>query len=156
VLKVLPNLDIVITDAAAVLPNDRALLERIATGQSQDVYRLSRDQLLEAAGSGLDLAQVQAFLAAKSGQPAEAFPQIVRVFFEDLEKRLGALRETGRTIVIEGDDPYLLTELANSAGLRSLVRLATIGERSVLLVPEDQEAAVRRAFKKLGYIPRKG
>jgi hypothetical protein len=156
VLKVLPNLDIVITDSAAVLPNDRALLERIATGQSQDVYRLNRDQLLEAAGSGLDLAQVQGFLAAKSGQPAEAFPQIVRVFFEDLEKRLGALRETGRTIMIEGDDPYLLTELANSSALRSLVRLATIGERSVLLVPEDQETAARRALKKLGYIPRKG
>ncbi|MFL5802337.1 MAG: helicase-associated domain-containing protein, partial [Roseiflexaceae bacterium] len=156
VLKVLPNLDVVITDSAAVMPNDRALLERIAAEQSQDVYRLNRDQLLEAAGAGLDLGQVKEFLAARSGQPAEAFPQIVRVFFEDLEKRLGALRETGRAIVIEGDDPYLLTELANSPALRSLARLATIGERNVLLVSEDQEAAARRALKKLGYIPRKG
>ncbi len=155
VLRVLPNLDIVITDAAAVVPNDRAFLERIAAEQSQNVYRLSRDLLLEAAASGLALGQVKAFLELKSGQPVSEFPQIVRVFFEDLEKRLGALREGGRVVVIAGDDVYLLTELANSSGLRSLVQLATIGERSVLLVPEDQEAAARRALKKLGYIPQK-
>jgi hypothetical protein len=155
VLKVLPNLDIVVTDAAAAMPNDRAFLERIAAVQSQDVYRLSRDLLLEAAASGLALGQVKAFLEIKSGQPLADFPQIVRVFFEDLEKRLGALREGGRMVMIEGDDTYLLTELANNSALRSLVQLATIGERSVLLVPEDQEAAVRRALKKLGYIPRK-
>ena len=155
VLKVLPNLDIVITAAAAVLPNDRAFIERIAAEQSQNVYRLSRDLLLEAAASGLTLGQVKTFLELKSGQPVAEFPQIVRVFFEDLEKRLGALREGGRVVLIEGSDTYLLTELANSSALRSVVQLATVGERSVLLVPEEHEAAARRALKKLGYIPRK-
>jgi hypothetical protein len=42
VLKVLPNLDLVITDAARIAPNERTFLERIAAPQSQDVYRLSR------------------------------------------------------------------------------------------------------------------
>jgi hypothetical protein len=156
VLHVLPNLDVVITDAARVLPNDRAFLERIAAEQSQDVYRLSRDQLIEAAESGLDLGQVQEFLATKSGQSVEGFPQIVRVFFEDLEKRLGALRDAGRMVVIAGDDRFLLTELSNTPALRALVQLATIGEQIVLLAPEAQEAAVRRQLKKLGYVPRKG
>jgi hypothetical protein len=156
VLKVLPNLDVVITAAARLTPNERALLERIATQQSQDVYRLSREQLLEAANSGLELPQVRQFLAAKSGQAEAEFPQIVRVFFEDLEKRLGALREAGTLLALEGDDPFLLTELSNNPVLRALVRLGTIGERPVLLVPEEHEAAVRRQLKKLGYIPRKG
>jgi Helicase conserved C-terminal domain len=156
ILKVLPNLDVVITDAASVLPNDRAFLERIAEEQSQNVYRLSRDQLLEAVGSGLDLRQVREFLAAKSGQPATEFPQIVRVFFEDLEKRLSALREAGRMVVIEGDDPYLLTELSNNPALRTLAQLGSIDGRAVLLVPEEQETAARRQLKKLGYIPKKG
>jgi hypothetical protein len=154
-LRVLPNLDIVITDAAGLAPNERAFLERIAAPQSQDVYRLSREQLLEAANSGLDLAQVRQFLGAKSGQPEADFPQIVRVFFEDLEKRLNALREAGTMLVLEGDDPYLLTELSNNPSLRAQVQLGSIGERAVLLIPEEHETAVRKQLKKLGYIPRK-
>jgi hypothetical protein len=153
VLKVLPNLDLVITDAAQVAPNERAFLERIAVPQSQDVYRLSRELLLEAANSGLDLLQIKQFLAAKSGQ-AE-FPQIVRVFFEDLEKRLGSLRELGTMLVLESDDPYLLTELANNPALRAQIQLGSIGDRTVLLIPEQHDVAVRKQLKKLGYIPRK-
>ncbi|HEX9370069.1 MAG TPA: hypothetical protein VF897_03655 [Roseiflexaceae bacterium] len=152
VLKVLPNLDVVVTDAARVPPQERAFLERIATAQSQDVYRLGREQLLDAINSGLDLAQVKQFLAARSGQ-AE-FPPIVRVFFDDLEKRVNALREAGTMLVLEGD-PFVLTELSNHPSLRALVRLGAIGEQPVLLVPEDQAATVRRQLKKLGYVPRK-
>lgn len=155
-LAVLPNLDLVITEPANITPGDRALIERVAAPQSEGVYHLSRDLLIEAAGSGLEPPQVLQFLASKSGQPAEALPQIVRVFFEDLAKRLGALREAGRQVLIESDDPFLLTELANSPGLRGLARLATIDDRPVLLIPEDQEAAARRQLKKLGYLPKKG
>jgi hypothetical protein len=156
VLKVLPNLDLVITDAGRIAPNERTLLERIATAQSQDVYRLSRELLLEAANSGLDLPQIKQFLAAKSGQAEAEFPQIVRVFFEDLEKRLGALRELGTMLVLEGDDQYVLTELSNNPALRAQIQLGTIGDRTVLLIPEQNEASVRKQLKKLGYIPRKG
>jgi Helicase conserved C-terminal domain len=156
VLKVLPNLDLVITDAGRIAPNERTFLERIATPQSQDVYRLSRELLLEAANSGLDLPQIKQFLAAKSGQTEAAFPQIVRVFFEDLEKRLGALRELGTMLVLEGGDQYVLTELSNNPALRAQVQLGTIGDRTVLLIPEQHEPAVRKQLKKLGYIPRKG
>ncbi len=155
VLKVLPNLDLVITDAGRLAPNERTFLERIAAPQSQDVYRLSREQLLEAANSGLDLPQIKQFLAAKSGQAESEFPQIVRVFFEDLEKRLGALRELGTMLVLEGDDPYVLTELSNNPALRAQIQLGTIGGRTVLLIPEQHEASVRKQLKKLGYIPRK-
>jgi len=156
ILKVLPNLDLVITDAERLAPNERTLIERIAAPQSQDVYRLNREQLLEAANSGLDLPQIKQFLAAKSGQAEAEFPQIVRVFFEDLEKRLGALREVGTMLVLEGDDQYLLTELSNNPALRAQTQLGTIGDRTVLLIPEQHEAAVRKQLKKLGYIPRKG
>jgi hypothetical protein len=112
--------------------------------------------LLEAASGGLDLCQVREFLTVKSGQAEAEFPQIVRVFFEDLEKRLNALREAGRMIVIEGDDAYLLTELSNNSALRALAQLGSIGGRTVLLVPEEQETTARRQLKKLGYIPKKG
>ena len=155
VLKVLPNLDLVITDAGRLAPNERTFLERIAAPQSQDVYRLSRELLLEAANSGLDLPQIKQFLAARSGQAEAEFPQIVRVFFEDLEKRLSALREIGMMLVLEGDDQYLLTELSNNPALRAQIQLGSIGDQTVLLIPEQHEASVRKQLKKLGYIPRK-
>jgi hypothetical protein len=137
------------------LPNDRALIERIGSARSEDVYRLNRESLLEAAQNGLAPAQVVAFLTAKAGLAADDLPSTVRAFFADLERRLGALREGGRMVVLESDDPYLLTELANTSGLRTLLQAATIGDRPVLLVPEEHEAAARRQLKKLGYVPRK-
>ena len=79
----------------------------------------------------------------------------MRVFFDDLHRRLDALRETGTMLVLESDDPFILTELANHPALRAIVQLGSIGERTVLLVPEEQATAARRQLKKLGYVPRK-
>lgn len=155
VLALLPNLDVVVTDARRLLPNDRIFLERIGAPQSQDVYRLSRTHLLELAENGLGLDAVRDFLARTTGRPEEEFPQPVRVFFADVAQRLGALREAGRMVLIESDDPYLVIELSHDAALRATVQLATIDDRPVLLVPEAQEAAVRRQLKKLGYVARR-
>lgn len=153
VLALLPNLDVVITDARRITPNDRAFLERLGPPQSQDVYRLGREQLLELIETGLSLQQIQTFLSNKTGQPAADFPQPVRVFFADLEQRLGRLHGGARMIVLQSADPYLLTELAHDSTLKTVVQLGTIGEETVLLVPEAQEATVRRQLKRLGYLP---
>ena len=58
-------------------------------------------------------------------------------------------------LLLEGDDPYILTALAKAPVLHSLVQLASIDGRSVLLVPEERESAVRRHLRKLGYVPQK-
>jgi hypothetical protein len=155
IMKVLPNLDIVIVDAPNVAPGDRAMLERIGVGQSTNVYRLVREQMLDALESGLTLEQITVFLATRSGTAPDDFPQTVRVFLDDVRRRSTALRDNGKMIMIEGDDPMLLTEFAHSSDLRASVQLATVGERTVLLVPEDRETAVRRSLRKLGYIARK-
>lgn len=155
-LTLLSNLDLVVTDARRFTPNDRVFLERIGAPQSEGVYRLSRERILETVENGLGLAQIRQFLAARTGQAEESFPNTVQTFFADLGKRLGAIREAGRVLVLTGDDPLLLTELAHSAALRGTVRLATAGAETVLLVPEAQEAQVRRQLKKLGYAPAKG
>lgn len=155
VLKVLPNLDVVITDANRATLQDRIFLERIGVAQSQDVYRLSREQILEAAEQGVDLAQIMAFLTTNSGVAEDELPQTVRVFLSDVASRIGILQEAGRMLLFESLDPYVLTELANKPELRSAVRLATIDGQAVLLVQEEREAAVRRQIRKLGYVPKK-
>lgn len=155
VLAVLPNLDVVVVDRVRFAYGDRAILERIGVSQSADVYHLQRDQMLDALEHGLTLDQIRVFLLSRGNLTDETLPQTVRVFFDEVERRANALRDGGRMSIIEGDDPLLLTELAHSTELRASVRLATIGERTVLLVPEEREAAVRRGLRKLGYLPRK-
>lgn len=155
-IVVLPNLDIVVTDASRVTARDRAFLRRIGASQSEDVYHISREMLLdfaEAGATGLDA--VKKFLTAKSGVQEADFPQTVRVFFADTEKRLNAVRNCGRMLVLKGDE-YVLTELAHTRTIREMVQLGKVGGETVLLVPEEQEEAVRKQMKKMGYVPRKG
>jgi hypothetical protein len=155
-VKVLPNLDVVVTDPAALAPVERASLEQVAEHTSLGVYRLDRERLLQAAEQGTTVEQVRQLLARASGQPADDLPQTVGVFLADVERRAGQLRETGRWIALESDDPYLLTELANSAALRGMVRLASVEERTILLVAAAREAAARRQLKRLGYVASRG
>jgi hypothetical protein len=50
---------------------------------------------------------------------------------------------------------YLLAELSTAPTLKGKAQIATIGKKSVLLVPEAHEQAVRKQIKKMGYAPRK-
>ncbi|MDO8669876.1 MAG: hypothetical protein Q7O66_00390 [Dehalococcoidia bacterium] len=154
-LKVLPNLDMVIVDAEAVTPNDRAFLGRVGIEKSKDVYRLSRDRLVEAAETGVGVGRVSEFLCLGSGLSESELPQTVSVFLTDTDRKLGALLDGGKALVLEADDAVLLLELARSASLRGMVRIANIDGKTVLLVPEEREAAARRHLKKLGYLPKR-
>jgi len=154
-LAVLPNLDLVLTDQQRASSIDRAMLERIGSPQQQNVYRLDRELLLEAEQRGLTVGQVKEFISSRAGLPEAEPPQTVQVFFQDLERRINALRDAGKMLVLTADDGLLLTELANTAGLRGFVQLGSIGDQPVLLVPEAEEAAVRKTLRKLGYVPRR-
>lgn len=154
-MVLLPNFDVVITDPIRVSARDRAFLERICTQQSQDVYRLSRDLLLDYAAtnvSGLD--PVRKFLESRTLKPQTDFPQTVLVFLADTEKRLNAVQDWGRALVLKGDE-HVLTELAHTKATRDLVQLGKVKGETVLLVKEADESAVRRQLKKMGYVPRK-
>ncbi len=154
-LRVLPNLDLVVTDPRKLMPNDRALLERIALSQSEAVYHLSREKILDAAENGATIGSVRLALIAMSGIAEADLPQTVRVFLSDIEKKLDALSDCGRILLLEGD-PLVLAEIAYNRQFRDAVQLARIGDKEILLVPEAEEPSVRRQLKKLGYVPRKG
>lgn len=154
-LRVLPNLDLVVTAIRRMMPNERAFLERIAMPQSDVVYHLSREKLLDAAQQGLTVEEILRIIATMSGLSETEFPQTVRVLFSDLQRKLGALTEGERMLVLESGDDLVLIELAHSRQLAGLVHLGKVGERTVLLVPESSEAPVRKHLKKLGYVPGK-
>jgi hypothetical protein len=149
-LNVLPNRDVVITDTRSLTPNDRTFLERIAVPQGDKVYRLQRDQVLDAVEGNVALATIQEFLESKSAHP---LPDTVRVFFDDLQRNVGLLVEQGPALVIRATDPYVVKLIENDTALSKLC--FTAGDQFIV-VPTGHEAAFRRLVRKRGYVVRKG
>lgn len=142
-LRVLPNMDVVAM--APLPPGDALFLERFSEKTSDAVWRIQPTRLLEAVEGGPSVAEVQAFLEAKSGGP---LPDNVAVFFQETAERTSRLVHRGPALLIEAQDPALAQLIANDRELRSLCMLA--GERYIV-VPADNEGAFRRALHKLGY-----
>ena len=150
VFKILPNLDVVAVEPPP--PADTLFLDRIAQKTSDNVWKLDRARLLKALEQGDSVADIEAFLAAKS---ATGLPQTVAVFLKDMADRATSLTDRGSALLIEARDPVLAQLIANDARLRSLCMVA--GERWIV-VPGASESAFRRGLRDLGYVlpPRRG
>jgi hypothetical protein len=143
VLKVLPNLDVV---AAELLPpGDALFLDQFAEKTSDNVWAIQRTRLLKTLEEGTSAAEIEAFLAAKSGA---GLPETVAVLLRDMTGRVTCLSDRGPARVIEAKDSALAHLIANESRLRPLCMLA--GERH-LVVPAESEAAFRRTLRELGY-----
>jgi hypothetical protein len=106
---------------------------------------------------GLSLSGLGEFLRTQSGAPGAGadrsarpvdLPQTVAVFLSDLRDRAGRLRDLGAARLIECRDPELALLLANDRRLRAVCQIA--GDR-YLVFRADDEPAVRRALRELGY-----
>jgi hypothetical protein len=151
VLKVLPNLEIVVTKPP--LPAaDKLVLDRFAEPQSDYAWRLTPARLLAVLEAGGTLDELEEFL--KSRSPA-ALPHTVEVFLNDQRERAGRLRDLGMARLIECADAAQAELLARDSQLRGKCHLA--GERWLVFRSED-ETAVRRGLRRLGYIlpPQRG
>jgi hypothetical protein len=145
VLRVLPNLDVVATEPP--LPAaDRLLLERFAEAQGENVWKLTPAKLLPILEEGGSIEPLAEFLVARSG---EELPQTVRTFLDDLRQRAELLRDLGPARLIECRDEALARMLAIDPQLREKCQL--VGDRRLVFRAAD-EAAVRRALRRLGYI----
>ncbi len=141
---VLTNLDVVATGDGLTFA-DRIVLERYAQRTADRVWRLDRDVLLTVAEQGESMADVRAFLAARTATP---LPQAVISLLDDLTDRAQRFVDRGTMRVIDCADPALVLRLANDRATRGLCIAA--GENR-LLVPAGSEQAFRRAVRKLGY-----
>jgi hypothetical protein len=141
---VLANLDVVETGDGARF-SDRIVLERYAHRTADRVWRLDRERLLAAAEEGESIADVRAFLEARTATP---LPPTVDSLLDDIADRTRRFVDRGAMRVIECADPALVLRLANDARTRGLCIAA--GENR-LLVPTRSEQAFRRAVRKLGY-----
>ena len=145
VFKVLPNLDVVAAQRRPAAA-DLLFLERFAERRSDSVWRLDRTRMLAALEQGLSTSELREFLVAKSSEP---LPQTADVFLGEIETRAGALKDAGLARRIECADAPTAHLIVSDRRMRNLCQLAS--ERYVVFGIDD-EAAVRRGLRELGYV----
>jgi Helicase conserved C-terminal domain len=143
-LKVLPNLDVVVT--GDMMPADRLLLDAYAQRISDRVWSMTSATLLAAADQGRDLAEFTKFMESRS---ANKIPATVTSLFGDVARRLSQLRDAGTARVIECADASVAMLIARDRQAGPLCRL--LGERH-LAIPLEHEAAFRRRLRRMGYV----
>lgn len=142
--RVLPNLDLVLSDAA-LNAADRASLELLASPISNLVWRLDAGRMLTHVETGGTFKELRAFL---NNNAAENLPANVHVFLQELEHKISACRALREAVLLEWADEALARLIATSAGMSKLCHHAG-GNR--LVVPKESLAAFGRAVKELGY-----
>ncbi|WP_344505262.1 helicase-associated domain-containing protein [Dactylosporangium maewongense] len=146
-LKVLPNLDIVVT--GELPPADRLMLDAYAQRTADRVWALRRATLLAMLAmldAGHHLDQLREFLTARA---THELPNPVTTLLADVEARAGRLRNLGVVRLVECADPALATLIAGDRRLRGLCQ--RVGDR-LLAVAVDREPEFRKALRALGHI----
>jgi superfamily II DNA or RNA helicase len=107
VLRVLPNLDIVVVDAA-LNPGDRLLLDSHTERRGDAVWHLDQAKLLAVVEGGKDIADFRKILKVRSADP---LPEMVDQFLKDTEDRSSRLQDKGPARLIECSAPALALNL---------------------------------------------
>ncbi|CAB1083039.1 hypothetical protein JY97_14440 [Alkalispirochaeta odontotermitis] len=146
VLTVLPNHEIVITDAVSLSPADKLFLNKIGQKASSSLWRLTLATLLAAAQGGTDSKQVRAFLESRSSQP---LPETVIQLLNDAAGRSTRLSYRGRAHLIACKDPVLVQLISSDRKASKLCRAAA-GEYIVVLPGKEKEFI--KTVAAMGYI----
>ena len=145
VLRVLPNLRISVL-GDTIEDADRLALDAYATRISDSWWKLDLGKLLSAMDQGRSMAEIRAFLEARSGAP---LPQTAIELLEDAAERSTRVRDRGMARLVECDEAALATLIASDPKTRKHCMRA--GERH-LVVPMASEAAFKRNLRDLGYL----
>ena len=144
-LRVLPNLDVVAAEGP-ITPADVLLLQQFAERKSEALWQLGSAKILEAVEKGSSVGELMAFLEARNHGP---LPQTVKVFLDDLAKKVGQLKDLGTARLIACADASLAQLLVRDRRLRNLCQLA--GDDQLVFRAAD-ETTIRRILKELGYV----
>ncbi len=144
VFKILPNLDIVLTDGR-LKPSDRLFFERIGSQESERVWKLSKDRIVSSAAKGLGIEMIEDFLRSGSGG---ALPEMADVFLQDIRNGLTKLKRVHHCVMVECDDRATALLLANDSKIGKLCIFAE--DRYVVVVEKDINK-FRRLLEKAGY-----
>jgi hypothetical protein len=145
-VKILPNLDLVLVNDTSCSAADTARLELFASPGSERVWRIDRKRILAHIESGGSMAGIRRELASVSDG---SFPETVTALLTEIERKSSTLKSGQPCLLIEVADEATATLIAHDPGASKHCLLA--GERH-LAVPARNERAFRAAVKKLGYV----
>ena len=123
--RVLPNMDLVLSDAA-LNAADRASLELLASPTSDLVWRLDAGRMLTHVETGGTFKELRAFL---NDNAAESLPDNVQVFLQELEHKISACRALREAVLLEWADEKSKAPVSVEAGREGFaaMRLAAGG-----------------------------
>ena len=142
----LPNHEIAVAGDHQLLPGDVSMLELFALKKGDHVWCIDRRLILDLLESGGSLDDILRFLAENA---TEGIPNTIRVLFDDLQAKAGAVASTKEARLVEFRDPAVAALVAHDSKTGKLCLLA--GERHVA-VTKTNERAFRTALKKLGFV----
>lgn len=143
-LRVLPNLDVVVTGELRSV--DQLLLDAYARRTADRVWSLSTASMLAALAAGRRPAELAQFLQGHSSNP---LPATVTALIRDSSARSSRVRSLGVVHLVACSDPALTTLIAEDRVLRRLC--SRVGELH-LAVPVELEPDFRRGLQALGYV----
>jgi len=146
VLKVLPNHEIVVTDAVSISQADKLFLDKTCKKISSSLWRISLRTLLDAAQSGTETAEVFTFLKSRSSEP---IPETVTVLLKDAKNRSTPLSYAGRAHLIACKDTVLARLISSDTKLSKMCLPA--GEGYIVVLPGKEKEFIK-ALADIGYI----
>ncbi len=145
-VKILPNLEIVLANDAACSPADAARLELFASPRNERVWRIDRRRILAHIESGGSMNDIRKELASVSDG---GIPETVGTLLDETERKATALGSGRPCLLIEVADAPTAALIAHDPNAAKYCLPA--GNRC-LAVPARNERAFRTAVKKLGYV----
>jgi hypothetical protein len=144
--KVLPNMEIVVTDAAGFSTADAAMIERFAVKQSDSVWKLDGKTVLRALEAGDRAEDVLKVLRSGSGVE---IPDTVRRLVEETAARAGAAtgREDAVIVTFRDEETAALVAHDNAAGKAVRCR-----EGASVVVRSKNVRAFQSALRSLGIL----
>ena len=146
VLTVLPNHDVVVTDAQALSPADKLFLGKTCRKKSSALWILTTRTLLEAAQNGTRIEEIKTFLKSRSAQP---IPETVTTLLNDVKKRSTGLEYAGRAHLVACKDAVLQKLVVSDTTLAKLCRPA--GKKHIVIMPGKEKQFIT-SLVRLGYI----
>ncbi len=143
------DLTVTLTNPTELSPNNRSLLEQVATpltGRAGRRYRLDSQTLLSTLETGTDLNQLADFLQKRHAGP---LPAEAQAWLERIRHNAEAFKNSGPAMFIKAQSAELLELVLADPVLQ---KFCYVVNQKTLVIPANKEKALRARLKELEYV----
>jgi hypothetical protein len=145
-ITVLPNYDVVIVDPSTFSSADALFLDRIAVKNSEHLWNIDKQRMLDALEKGIQGEEIFDFLESLSQVP---LPDNVRHFIDETIKRASRVSWEGTAELFCTEDEATALLIAHNKTAKKFCYLAGANR---LVVPSRHVTAFRKVLRQLGFV----